>query len=114
MSANTLPAILQNGNLLDGYKQLLDSLSRAYWEAGDMASKDRIYGAQQAVSELITALDQDDVALLTQQYIAMKPQIDATNAALAKIREDVNQITKNIGTASMLAAGITKVLGMFA
>lgn len=113
VSTNALPAILQNGNLLDCYKKLLDSLSSAYWEASDMASKDQIYGAQQAVSQIITALDIEDVAELTQQYVALKPKIDATNAALAEIKAQVNQITKNIGTASTLVAGITKLLSLF-
>jgi hypothetical protein len=113
VSTNTLPANLQNGNVLDCYRKLLDTLSSAYWEACDMPSKDQIYGAQQAVSQIITALDTQDIAQLTQQYIAMKPKIDATNAALGKIKDAVNQITKNIGTASTLVAGITKVLSLF-
>jgi len=32
---------------------------------------------------------------------------------LEKIKDQVNQITKNIGTASMLVNGITKILAMF-
>jgi len=112
VSTNTLPVVLQNGSMLDSYKQIMDLLSKAYWEASDMASKDLIYGVEQAIGEIITDLDQKDIALLTQQYIALKPKIDATNAALDEIKKKVNQITKNIGTASMLVAGITKVLSM--
>jgi len=113
VSSNTLPSILQNGNLLNSYKQVLDLLSSAYWEASDLASKDLIYGVQQAISEIITALDEEDIAALTQQYIALKPKIDATNKALGQIKTEVDKITKNIGTASTLVAGITKILSMF-
>ncbi len=113
MGTNSLPAILQNGSLIASYKQVLDLLSSAYWEASDIDSKDLIYGVEQSIGEIITALDTEQVASLTEQFVALKPKIDATNVALGKIKAEVNQITKNIGTASTLVAGISKVLGMF-
>jgi hypothetical protein len=112
VASNALPTILQNGSLIASYKQVLDLLSSAYWEASDMPSKDLIYGVEQSIGEIITALDTEQVASLTEQFVALKPKIDATNVALGKIKADVDKITKNIGTASMLVAGITKVLGM--
>ena len=114
MASNTLPTILQNRDLIASYKEILDLLSDAYWEASDMASKDLIYGVEESIGEIVTELDKQQIANVTEQFVALKPKIDATNAALADIKTKVNQITKNIGTASMLVSGITKILGMFA
>ena len=113
MSTTPLPANLQPRDLIASYQAILDSLSKAYWEASDLPSKDLIYGVQQAISDIITTLTTAQVETLTKQFIALKPKIDATNVALAEIKTKVNQITKNIGTASMLVNGITKILAMF-
>ena len=92
---------------------MYDLLKSAYWESSDLDSKDLIYGTQQAIGDIITALDEADIAALTQQFVTLKPKIDATNKALAQIKDEVNQITKNIGTASTLIASITKLLSFF-
>ena len=113
MSTPILSKILKNPDLAASYQEVYDLLKSAYWEATDVESKDLIYGAQQAIGEIITELDLQDIADNTAQFIALKPKIDATNTALATIKEKVDKITKNIATASMLAASITKVLSMF-
>ena len=113
MASNSLPSALQTSDLIASYKQVLDLLSRAYWEASTIEDKDLIYGVEQSIGEIITTLDEQQVASLTDQYIALKPKIDGTNVALGKIKDEVNQITKNIGTASTLVAGITKILSFF-
>ncbi len=114
VASNSLPSALQTSDLIASYKQVLDLLSNAYWEASTIEDKDLIYGVEQSIGEIITTLDEQQVASLTDQYIALKPQIDATNVALGKIKDEVNKITKNIGTASTLVAGITKILSFFA
>lgn len=113
MATTPLPQNLQPRDLIASYQQILDALSKAYWEASDLPSKDLIYGVQQSISDIITTLTTAQVETLTRQFIALKPKIDATNAALAKIKDQVNQITKNIGTASTLVAGIAKILSLF-
>ncbi len=113
MATTPLPANLQPRDLIASYQAILDALSKAYWEASDMQSKDLIYGVEQSIEDIITTLTTAQVETLTKQFIALKPKIDATNAALADIKAKVNQITKNIGTASMLVAGITKILTLF-
>lgn len=113
MATNPLPANLQPRDLIASYQAILDALSSAYWEASDMPSKDLIYGAEQSIQDIITTLTSSQVETLTKQFVALKPKIDATNAALTQIKAQVNQITKNIGTASTLVAGITKILSLF-
>lgn len=113
MATNPLPANLQPRDLIASYQAILDALSSAYWEASDMQSKDLIYGVEQSIGDIITTLTTAQVENLTKQFVALTPKITATNTALQKIKDQVSQITKNIGTASTLVNGITKILSLF-
>lgn len=113
MATETLPPVLRSPDLAASYQTIYDLLKSAYWEASAVPDKDLIFGAMQEIGEIITVLDEDDIAALTAEYVALKPKIDATNVALGKIRDEVNNITKNIATASKLTAAITKVLSFF-
>jgi hypothetical protein len=113
VATTPLPANLQPRDLIASYQAILDALSSAYWEASDLASKDLIYGVEQSIGDIITTLTSAQVENLTKQFIALTPKITATNTALQKIKDQVNQITKNIGTASTLVAGISKILSLF-
>ena len=113
MSTNPLPANLQPRDLIASYQAILDALSDAYWQASDIPSKDLIYGVEQAIGDIITTLTTAQVENLTRQWIALTPKIAATNTALAQIKAQVDKITKNIGTASTLVSGITKILSLF-
>ena len=112
MSTGLTPDVLKDPDVAASYQIVYDLLSRAYWESSDIESKDLIYGVQQAIAEIITALDEVDIDQLTQQFAALKPKIEATNISLAKIKDDIQQITKNISTASSIVSAISKVLSL--
>ena len=113
MSSPTTAPILQNPDPGDTYQAAYDALGRAYWDASDMASKDLIHGAMEAMNEIITAIDEQDLANNTQLFITFKPKIDAVNTALQTIKIQINQITKNISTAATVIATVTKVLSLW-
>lgn len=110
MSNPATPPILQNPDPGATYQAAYDALGRAYWEASDMANKDLIHGAQEAIGEIITAIDEQDLANNTQLFITFKPKIDAVNKTLQTIKDEINQITKNISTAATVVSAISKVL----
>lgn len=112
MSTQVTPPILQNPDIAASYQAAYDSLGKAYWEASSIEAKDQIYGAQQAIGEIITALDEQDLAQLTAEFVALKPKIDATNKALQVIKDDINKITKNISTAGIVVSAISKVISL--
>ncbi len=113
MSDTQIPAALKNPDIGDAYQEAYDALGRAYWEATDIESKDLIYGAQEAIGEIITSLDEEELATNTQEFIRIKPTIDGANTALKKIKDQIAQITRNIATASMVVAAASKVLSMW-
>ena len=104
---------LQQVDLGEAYDTLFDALGRAYWDASDVASKDLIHGAQEAVGEILTTIDEQQLASNTDLFAQLGPKIVATNTALKTIQAKINDITRNINTASTVLAAIAKVLSLF-
>ncbi|MEO6802529.1 MAG: hypothetical protein ABI197_04695 [Granulicella sp.] len=106
------PPVLQAPDLGDAYQALYDSLGKAYWEASDIDSKDLIHGVQESIGEIIDTINAQQLADNTALFIKLAPQIKATSAALKTIQSKINDITKNINTASLVLSGIAKVLSL--
>jgi hypothetical protein len=104
---------LQNPDAAATYQAVYDALGRAYWEASDINSKDLIYGAQEAIGEIITTLDEQDLANNTNVFNQLRPKIVAVNASLETIQAQISSITKNINTASTVISAISKALSLF-
>jgi hypothetical protein len=111
--STTPPSILQNPDTAASYQAVYDALGRAYWEASDINSKDLVYGAQQAIGNILTQLNQQGIASNTTLFIQLQPQINQVNASLKTIQDQISNITKNIGTAATVISAISKVLSLF-
>lgn len=111
--STAVPSVLQNPDPGATYQAAYDALGRAYWDASDIQSKDLIHGAQQAIGDIITAIDEQQLSTNTELFIQLTPKIKAINTALAQIQKDITTITKNIDTAGTVIAAITKVLSLY-
>lgn len=111
-SAAPISPVLTNPDSIQAYQALFDALSRAYWEASDINFKDTIHGAQEAVYNIITELDEAQLEANTAKFLALVPAIKNANTALKKIQDSINDITKNISTAATVIAAIGKVLSL--
>lgn len=108
-----VPSVLQNPDPGAAYQAAFDALGRAYWDASDIQSKDLIHGTQQAIGDIITALDEQQLATNTALFIQLTPKIKAINDALAQIQKDIAAITKNIDTAASVISTINKVMSLY-
>lgn len=113
MSSSPIPTALQAPDVGATYQAAFDALGRAYWDASDIVSKDLVHGAMEALGEIITAINQQDLAHNTQLFNQLKPKIDGVNMALKQIKDQINQITKNISTAAIVIGAVGKVLSLF-
>ena len=110
---NASTAVLQNPDPGASYQAAYDALGEAYWVASDIHSKDLIYGAQQAIGDILTALNEQQLATNTELFIQLTPKIKAVNAALKTIQDQITTITKNIDTAGTVLSAISKVLSVY-
>jgi hypothetical protein len=111
--STAVPSVLQNPDPGTTYQAAYDALGRAYWDASDVQSKDLIHGAQQAIGDIITAIDEQQLSTNTALFIQLTPKIKAINTALAQIQKDITSITKNIDTAATVISAVTKVMSLY-
>jgi hypothetical protein len=104
--------VLTNSDLIQAYQNLYDALSRAYWGASDAVSKDTVHGAQEAAYDMITQLNEAQLEANSAKFLALVPAIKSANAALGKVQNSIDQITKNISTAATVLAAINNVLSL--
>jgi hypothetical protein len=107
-----LPPAFSNPDTVETYKALYDILGRAYWEASDLNAKDTIQGARDSIYEILTDLNIAKLEANTALFQNLKTKIRDSNKALDEIKETINNITRNISTASKVIAAITKVLSV--
>ncbi len=112
MSETTLP-VLQSPDAGVRYQAAYDALGKAYWEASDINNKDLIHGTQQAIGDILTAIDEQQLATNTALFIQLTPKIKAINTALTQIRDEITSITKNIDTAAKVLSTINQVLTLY-
>lgn len=105
--------VLQNPDPAATYQDAYNALGTAYWEASDINSKDLVYGAQQAIGDIITAFNQQQLATNTALFIQLTPKIKAINTTLTQIKASITTITKNISTAATVISAISKVLSLY-
>ena len=110
MTALAIP--LQLPDVGDAYATIYDILSKMYWEASTIDTKDQVHGVLEAVGDIIDELDAADLQQNTPKFLALRARIGDANKALQKIQHDVAQITKNISTAAAAVAAIAKVLAL--
>ena len=113
MPADPNPA-LQQADLGEAYQQVYDLLGTMYWESSELTAKDLIFGAREAIGEIIDQIDEQGLKSNQAAMKALGPRFSATNEALKRIQADVAEITKNVGTAASAVAAISKVLSFFA
>jgi len=112
MNTPAIPSLPQNPDIAAAYQQAFDALGTAYWDASDPTSKALIRGTKDAIGDIITVLDEQDLATNTAAFLALTPKMKAINDQLKQIEASINQITKNIDTVSSVLAAANKVLSL--
>lgn len=105
----TLAQLTRNDEVIM-YQALYDALGRAYWDASSVDEKDQIQGARDMTYQIITDLDSAQLAENTEKYVALQAKIASVNKALAKVKQDIANITKNLTTAANVLSAIDKVV----
>jgi predicted RNA-binding protein with EMAP domain len=104
MDANTLD------DQISAYQQLLDALDQAYWEAADIASKDRIKGIEEELQSIIETLDQKEIKTDTALLSQATSQISAVTKELKTLQSELKTITNRIATIGEVTAAIDRVI----
>jgi hypothetical protein len=112
MSTPTSP-VLQNPDPAASYQAVYDALGTAYWDAPAGSNKDLIAQSQTAIADILTQLDEQGLTSNTALFLQLAPKINAVNASLKTIQDQIANITKDVGTAGTVISAISKVLALF-
>jgi len=94
----------------DAFEELYYALRDAYWAASTIEDKDRIHGIQDSVWEIITALNQADIASRTEEFKALSESFRGVQKELETLQADVEKIIHATEITAKVIQGTTKVL----
>jgi hypothetical protein len=100
--------------LHDCWGELHQKLYAAYWAASTAESKDRIIGVDEVVVDIITALDQQDLAANTPAFKALAKSVADANARLKQLQKNIDMIVHNIQVAKDATSAIDQAVGLAA
>jgi hypothetical protein len=114
LALTEIPTKLTADEAVAAYKDLYDTLGRAYWDATNMDSKDRIQSAREGVYNILTELNCLKLKGNTAAYKALLPQVEHANDTLIGIKDEIGSITKNIATTASVISAIKRVVDIVA
>ena len=94
----------------DAIQALFNLLNQAFNSAPNLDAEIAINNVADAVSELLTQLNQAGLAADTAQLEALQPGVEAVNAQLVAAQAQVNNWVKDVGTAAQLAGLMAKAV----
>ena len=92
----------------DVFGELYQRLTDAYWVASTMVDKDRFRGAADAVFDILTALNREDIKSRTAEYTNLKEKVAAVTKKLAALQSEIDSIIYNVTVATSVVQAIGK------
>jgi hypothetical protein len=96
----------------DAYEALYERLSDAYWAASTIQDKDRIRGLEDALYDILTDLNAANLRSRTADYQTCKGLVEATNARLSTLKEDLDKVIHAVKIATQVAGALDKALAI--
>jgi hypothetical protein len=95
-------------------EQLHDLLTNAYWVATSIEAKDALTGLSQAVFDILTTFEQEEIETATPEYVALKGTVNAVNVKLQAVQTQINDWIHKIDVATKVVGAIAQALALAA
>ncbi len=93
---------------LDAVQELYDSLTEAYWAASTIEAKDRIYGAEEVVFDILTQLQREDLESNTAAFKAAAGKVEAVIGKVEQLKQDIDKLVHAMKVAVKVTAALDK------
>jgi|ERR1017187_3771812 hypothetical protein len=93
-------------------QDLCDQLNQAYPVAATLEAKDAIRGLTESIFDILTTLNQADIASNTPQYAAIKTTIGAVNQQLQKVQSQIDDWIHVVSVSVQLNNAIGKAIDL--
>ncbi|MGA2802311.1 MAG: hypothetical protein ABSE97_08105 [Verrucomicrobiota bacterium] len=101
-------------NYQQSLQRLYNLLNQAYWVASTIEAKDAINGLAQAVSDILTTLNQGALDSSTTQYTILKANVAAVNAKLQSVQTQISDWIHVISVATQVTNAMDQAINLAA
>jgi hypothetical protein len=92
------------------FQDLYDNLSQAYWSASTIDAKDRIYGIEEIVFDVLTDLEKNDLETDDDAYKQVKADVSPVLDKLAALKKDIDNVIQAVKVATQVAGFLDKAI----
>ena len=89
-------------------QSLYDNLTEAYWAASTIEAKDRIYGAEEVVFDILTQLEREDLEADTAAFKAAAGRVEAVLGKVDQLKRDIDKLVHAMKVAVKVTAALDK------
>lgn len=93
---------------MDAMQSLYDTLTEAYWTASTIEAKDRIYGAEEVVFDILTELQREDLEANTAAFKAAAEKVVAVMGKVEQLKQDIDKLIHAMKVAVKVTAALDK------
>lgn len=111
MPKTTVEAVSRQ-EVYDAFQQLYQQLSEGYWASTTIDAKDRIRGLADAVSEILTEINRDDIESRTNDFKALTETVKGINPRLDTLGKEIDQLIHAVKTGQNVAKAIDKAISL--
>jgi hypothetical protein len=96
----------------DAYEAVDEQLGQAYWAASTVETKDRIYGIEEIVYDVLMQLYREQLESGTAAYTHVQRQVETVNEKLDQLKQEIDSIIHAVSVAADVAAAIDKAVSL--
>ena len=101
-------------DVYDAFQQLYQQLSDGYWASTSIDAKDRIRGLADAVSEILTELNRDDIESRTDDFKTLTDIVKVITPRLAILGKEIDQVIYAVKIGQNVAKAVDTAIGLAA
>jgi hypothetical protein len=99
-------------DVCDAFQGLFDQLNDGYWAATTIEDKDRIKGTADAVFEILTQLNQEDIESRDSDFKALTGTVKGIIPRLDKLKNDIDKIIHAVKIAGTVAQALDTAINL--
>ena len=108
--ANATQVKISRQDICDSFQELYNRLTEGYWAATTIEDKDRIRGLADAISDILTELNKEDIESRDNDFRALTATVQEIIPRLDKLKDQIDQIIHAVKIANNVAKAIDKAL----
>jgi DUF1680 family protein len=96
------------------FQSLYDGLTQAYWSASTIEAKDRIYGVEEIVFDILTDLEKNDLESDYDAFKTVKANVAPVLKKLDALKKEIDDVIQAVKVATEVAGYLDQAIKLAA